>query len=204
MRIRFTWQPDTWNEALRLAGERRRFGERGSVPGLVYAFPLVPLLGAAGELTHIARYDGNVRWKGSLAPVLLLAAAVGAALPAFRIRRRRGGRRMPPQPCEAVLQETGWSMQPAELEPLATAADEREEAIEGGEEGISVGGREPEMRPLSDLRGLRQGRSVIVMLTRTGFEAIPTVALSPEQGSRLHRLLARKLKQRVAPTPTAQ
>ena len=175
MRIRYNWQPEEWREAVLLATSRPRRGT--SIP-LPYVIVGIMSLGAVGDVVHAIRESGGMRFSGSLAPVLLLAAGVtlGLLLLTRAAARRRHLDAMPAMPQaeqERGVGEDGWQ---------SSAADE---ATRGT----------PALRSWSDLAEQRTGKRTLVLVGGTGsFAAVPLRALSDAQGGHLHRLVVRKLR----------
>ncbi len=115
-----------------------------------------------------------MRFSGSLAPVLLVAAVLTGGLILLsqaqsRNRRLKAAPAMPEEEQELVLGEDGWqSSAPETPGPL---------------------------RPWAELRERRTGKSSLVLIGTTGsFAAVPLRALSDSQGGHMHRLLVRKLR----------
>lgn len=171
MRLQYEWRQKEWQEAVRLVS--RRPGAAPALPGITLATIALPLLGGVSELVAAPAMRQHLQAGGSLAPVLL-AIFVGVLALRF-VRGRISAKRLRPVPeleCHAVLSEAGWRV------------------------GTDAAG---DLWPWSDLVGIRRGENVLVLLRKGDFEALPLRALTPDQGSRLHRLLMRKLRQRLLP-----
>ena len=79
---------------------------------------------------------------------------------------------------------------PADSAPAETVtADAEEPHI-----AITAPANAASLQPWSDLVEVRHGDHVIVLMHGTGFHAISTASLSPEQGGHLYRLVTRKLR----------
>ena len=178
MKIRYTWQPEEWREAMLLATARPRRRKTLPFPYLIVG---IMSLGAVGDLVHVLRSTEPLRFTGSLAPVILLTAAVTSALlmlarAAERNKRVKRSPEMPVAEQELIVGEDGWT----------TAPLNRSEA--NSAEALS------RLRSWNDLREQRTGRRTLVLVGAPGsFAAVPLRALSETQGGHLHRLLVRKL-----------
>lgn len=183
MRIRYTWRPEEWREALLLASQGPRRGTKSMVATksmVPYAMIGIMALGAVGEIANAVRSSAQIDFAGSLAPMLLLGAGIACIVLLFgqmagRNRRLRETPPMPTQEQELLLQEEGWASASAGELPAAP------------------------MRSWKELEEQRTGRRTLILVgpgdgPDRRFAAVPLRVLSTAQGGHLHRLVTRKLR----------
>ncbi len=199
MRVIYEWTQVEWDEAVRLATERRR--RRGSVSSITYAVILVPLIGGSIAGLINLRHNETLGVAGTILPMLLGLVALCIVLwimaMKWRMQRLRASAEpMPTGECEAVLQEGGWRF-------CALAAATEEVAVvdtvaAAPNETTAVATATATLMPWSSMSGTREGRRVVVFLHEAGFASVPLRCLSEDQVGHVQRMMARKLR----PQPT--
>lgn len=198
MRVVYEWTQSEWDEAVRLATERRR--RRGSVSSITYAVILVPLIGGSIAGLINIRHNETLGIAGTILPMLLglvaLCIVLWTVAMKWRMQRLRAAAEpMPTGECEALLQEGGWRfcvLAAAEEEVVALEAVETTETS-GGEPTVTATGPAALM-PWSSITGTREGRHVVVFLHEAGFAGVPMRCLSEDQVGHVQRMMARKLR----------
>lgn len=190
MRAVYQWTQKEWDEAMRLATERRR--RRGGIPGTTYAVILVPLVGASVSGLLNLRHEGALSSAGAVIQLLLVLAGLcfilwvaGAVWK--RQRRKAAAVPMPTGECEAILQESGWCFRSADREDATK--DTQTESL---------------LSPWTNLTGTRRGNRVVVFLHDGGFSALPIRCLTDDQAGHMQRLITRKLRPQTGRAASTQ
>ena len=174
MRIRFTWQPDEWHEAVQLASTVAR--RRRDVPMMTYGVLGMLSLGAVGDLFSFlqSRHVQNPGADIFLGGAFTVAAGSGLVWLTRTGLQMRRVKQMPPVPKgqqQVAFQEAGWS----------TCSDPASD--------------EPVVRPWQDLHMVRTGARVVVATgSASAFAAVPLRTLSIDEAGHLQRLFSRKLR----------
>ena len=197
MRVVYEWTQSEWNEAVRLAAERRRRG--GSVSAITMGVILVPLIG--GGITGLINLQ-HKETPGTTGTILLIALGlIALCLVLWMLGRTLRMRHllaaagpMPVGECEAVLQEGGWrfcalATATEETTPLQTVA-----ATETPEGETVITTATATLTPWSSMTGARDGRRVVVFLHEEGFAGVPLRCLTDDQVGHVQRMMARKLR----------
>jgi|GEM_PF-3271170 len=198
MRVVYQWTQKEWDEAMRLATERRR--RRDGIPGTTYAVILVPLVGAFVSGLLNLRHEGALSSAGMVIQLLLGLAVLCSILWIAgvvwkRQRRKAAAAPMPMGKCEAILQENGWCFRVAE----------HENATDDATSDIHLNARaESSLSPWTNLTGTRRGNRVVVFLHEDGFSALPIRCLTDDQAGHMQRLVTRKLRPQTGRASSAQ
>ena len=175
MRVRYTWRPDEWREAVKLISTRPKAYR--DTPMLTYALIGIMSLGALGDFFSDLHHLPVPSLHGSIAPVVVGSAALtygGWHLLRRTLRRRLLGDLMntPAGEQTVTLAEAGWSVQ---------SGDAAEQPSE--------------LRAWSELQDMRTGSKAMVAfgLDRR-IVAVPVRALSVDEASYVYRMMVRKLK----------